>query len=74
MDLADDLITRPYDVYQGLRTASPVHRITGTDGQPAWLVTRFDDVRAGLTHPLLSLDKTHAREGNYRGLGLDPGV
>ncbi|MEU3196883.1 cytochrome P450 family protein [Streptomyces sp. NPDC006996] len=74
MDLADDLITRPYDVYQGLRTASPVHRITGTDGQPAWLVTRFDDVRAGLADPLLSLDKTHAREGNYRGLSLPPAL
>lgn len=74
MDLADELITRPYDVYQGLRTASPVHRITGTDGQPAWLVTRFDDVRAGLADPLLSLDKTHAREGNYRGLSLPPAL
>ncbi|MFC8125513.1 cytochrome P450 [Streptomyces sp. NPDC057302] len=74
MDLADDLITRPYDVYGGLRTASPVHRITGTDGRPAWLVTRFDDVRAGLADPLLSLDKTHAREGNYRGLSLPPAL
>lgn len=67
-------MTRPYDVYQRLRTSSPVHRITGTDGQPAWLVTRFDDVRAALADPLLSLDKTHAREGSYRGLSLPPAL
>ncbi|MDH2391620.1 cytochrome P450 [Streptomyces sp. HNM0663] len=74
MDAADDLLTRPYDVYQRLRTTSPVHRITGTDGQPAWLVTRFDDVRAALADPLLSLDKTHARKGSYRGLSLPPAL
>lgn len=67
-------MTRPYDVYGRLRTTSPVHRITGTDGQPAWLVTRFDDVRAALADPRLSLDKTHAREGNYRGLSLPPAL
>ncbi|MEU3050985.1 cytochrome P450 [Streptomyces sp. NPDC006984] len=74
MDAADDLMTRPYDAYQRLRTTSPVHRITGTDGQPAWLVTRFDDVRAALADPLLSLNKTHAREGSYRGLSLPPAL
>ncbi|MFJ4010940.1 cytochrome P450 [Streptomyces sp. NPDC090026] len=74
MDLADDLITRPYDVYRDLRTTSPVHRITGTDGQPAWLVTRYNDVRAALADPRLSLDKRHAREGNYRGLALPPAL
>ena len=74
MDLADDLITHPYDVYERLRTTSPVHRIKGTDGQPAWLVTRFDDVRAALADPRLSLDKTHAREGGYRGLSLPPAL
>ncbi|WP_333746346.1 cytochrome P450 family protein [Streptomyces sp. IBSBF 2950] len=74
MDLADDLITRPYDVYRSLRTASPVHRIAGPDGQPAWLVTRYDDVRAALADPRLSLDKTNAREGNYRGLALPPAL
>lgn len=74
MDLADDLMTRPYDVYERLRSTAPVHRITGTDGQPAWLVTRFDDVRTALADPRLSLDKTHAREGNYRGLSLPPAL
>ncbi|GHG13718.1 cytochrome P450 [Streptomyces filamentosus] len=74
MDFADDLMTRPYDIYDRLRTTSPVCRITGTDGQPAWLVTRFDDVRAALADPRLSLDKAHAREGNYRGLSLPPAL
>ncbi|MFG3403742.1 cytochrome P450 [Streptomyces sp. NPDC048142] len=74
MDLADDLITHPYDVYERLRTSSPVHRIKGMDGQPAWLVTRYDDVRAALADPRLSLDKTNAREGCYRGLSLPPAL
>ncbi|WP_428956555.1 cytochrome P450 family protein [Streptomyces sp. cg35] len=70
MDLADDLISDPYGVYDRLRTTSPVHRIKGTDGQPAWLVTRYADVRAGLADPRLSLDKTNALPGNYQGLQL----
>lgn len=74
MDPADTMISHPYDVYERLRTSSPAHRVKGTDGQPAWLVTRFDDVRAALADPRLSLDKAHAREGNYRGLSLPPAL
>ncbi|MEU1076489.1 MULTISPECIES: cytochrome P450 [unclassified Streptomyces] len=74
MDLADDLITDPYGVYEQLRTTSPVHRIQGTDGQPAWIVTRYEDVRAGLADPRLSLDKKHAQAGNYQGLRLPPAL
>lgn len=74
MDPADTLISHPYEVYEQLRTSSPAHRVKGTDGQPAWLVTRFDDVRAALADPRLSLDKAHAREGNYRGLSLPPAL
>ncbi|MFE1781119.1 cytochrome P450 [Streptomyces sp. NPDC059506] len=74
MDLADDLITDPYGVYERLRTSSPVHRIKGTDGRPAWIVTRYDDVRAGLADPRLSLDKRNVRAGNYQGLHLPPAL
>ncbi|WP_369238235.1 cytochrome P450 [Streptomyces sp. R21] len=74
MDLADGLLDHPYDVYRRLRDTASVHRIAGTDGKPAWLVTRYDDVREALANPLLSLDKKHALPGNYRGLALPPAL
>ncbi|MFF6981451.1 cytochrome P450 [Streptomyces sp. NPDC008343] len=74
MDLADGLLDHPYDVYRRLRDTAPVHRIAGPDGSPAWLVTRYDDVREALADPRLSLDKRHAAPGSYRGLALPPAL
>ncbi|MGX1909168.1 cytochrome P450 family protein [Streptomyces phaeochromogenes] len=72
--LADDLLTDPYAVYDRLRDTAPVHRVTGPDGSPAWLVTRYDDVREALANPLLSLDKRHALPGGYKGFALPPAL
>ncbi|MGI5442630.1 cytochrome P450 family protein [Streptomyces shenzhenensis] len=74
MDLADGLLDHPYDVYRRLRDSAPVHRITGPDGTPAWLVTRYDDVRDALADPRLSLDKRHATAGTYKGFSLPPAL
>jgi cytochrome P450 len=74
MDPADGLIENPHAVNRRLRDSAPVHRITGTDGNPAWLVTRYDDVRQALADPRLSLDKRHATPGNYRGFALPPAL
>ncbi|MFF3014927.1 cytochrome P450 [Streptomyces sp. NPDC057939] len=74
MDLQGELIEHPYSVYDRLRDTAPVCRVTGTDGTPAWLVTRYDDVRAALTDPRLSLDKSNAAEGTYRGFALPPAL
>ncbi|MFJ8597734.1 cytochrome P450 [Streptomyces shenzhenensis] len=74
MDLADGLLDHPYDVYRRLRESAPVHRITGPDGTPAWLVTRYDDVRDALADPRLSLDKRHATAGTYKGFSLPPAL
>ncbi|MEV5874969.1 cytochrome P450 [Streptomyces sp. NPDC052101] len=74
MDPADGLIDHPYDVYRRLRDTAPVHRITGPDGTPAWLVTRYEDVRAALADPRLSLDKRNASAGTYKGLSLPPAL
>ncbi|MFB7632977.1 cytochrome P450 [Streptomyces sp. NPDC056149] len=68
------LLDDPYAACAALREAGPVHRITGTDGQPAWLVTRYDDVRGALADPRLSLDKRHAAPGSYRGFALPPAL
>ncbi|MDQ1030141.1 cytochrome P450 [Streptomyces umbrinus] len=72
--LTDDLLTHPYAVYDRLRDTAPVHRVTGPDGSPAWLVTRYDDVREALANPLLSLDKRHALPGGYKGFALPPAL
>lgn len=69
-----ELVADPYAVYARLREAGPVHRITGTDGLPAWLVTRYDDVRQALADPRLSLDKRNATPGGYHGLALPPAL
>lgn len=69
-----ELLADPYAVYARLREAGPVHRIAGTDGLPAWLVTRYEDVRQALADPRLSLDKAHASPGGYRGLALPPAL
>ncbi|MGW3195142.1 cytochrome P450 family protein [Streptomyces sp. NPDC001118] len=74
MELADGLIDHPYDVYRRLRDTAPVQRITGPDGAPAWLVTRYEDVRAALADPRLSLDKRHASDGTYKGFALPPAL
>ncbi|MFD4134980.1 cytochrome P450 [Streptomyces goshikiensis] len=70
MDLREQLAADPHAAYARLCEAAPVRRIEGTDGRPAWLVTRYDDVRAALADPRLSLDKRNAAEGGYRGLSL----
>jgi cytochrome P450 len=69
-----ELFQDPYAVYGRLREEGPVHRITGTDGLPAWLVTRYEDVRQALADPRLSLDKRNATPGGYRGMALPPAL
>lgn len=74
MDPAEGLIDHPYAVYDRLRDTAPVHRVAGTDGNPAWLLTRYDDVREALANPLLSMDKKRALPGSYQGLSLPPAL
>lgn len=74
MDPADGLLDHPYDVYRRLRDTAPVHRIAGPDGTPAWIVTRYDDVRAALADPRLALDKRYATAGTYKGFSLPPAL
>lgn len=75
-DTADTaaLLEDLYPALAALREAGPVHRIAGTDGRPAWLVTRYDDVRRAFADPRLSLDKRHAAPGNYSGFSLPPAL
>jgi cytochrome P450 len=50
----------PYPWLADLREAGPVQRIKMRGDLEAWLVTRYDDVLAGITDPRLSSDPRHA--------------
>jgi cytochrome P450 len=54
----------PYPVYRRLRDEQPAAAMRGILG-PTWLVTRYDDVLAGLKD-----GKTFSAKGNARGIGL----
>ncbi|MFD7314787.1 cytochrome P450 [Streptomyces sp. NPDC059883] len=73
-DPTSELLADPYEVYARLRETAPVRRIVGPDGRPAWIVTRYEDVRTSLADPRLSLDKSRALPGGYRGFGLPPAL
>ncbi|WP_431915967.1 cytochrome P450 [Micromonospora wenchangensis] len=49
----------PAPEYVGLRAEAPVSRVRVPDGQLAWLVTRYADVRRLLTDPRVSADRFH---------------
>ncbi|WP_051338535.1 cytochrome P450 family protein [Streptomyces flavidovirens] len=73
-DPTSEVMADPYGLYARLREAGPVHRIAGPDGRPAWIVTRYDDVRQALADPRLSLDKRRALPGGYQGFALPPAL
>jgi cytochrome P450 len=46
------------DEYRRLRAAGPIGRVRMPDGRDAWILTRHKDVRAVLTDPRFSADRT----------------
>ncbi|MFF4409298.1 cytochrome P450 family protein [Streptoverticillium reticulum] len=56
----DETLAHPHRIYAQLRETGPVHRTTTPGGAPVWFVTRYQDVRAALADPRLSLDKANA--------------
>ncbi|MFI6763934.1 cytochrome P450 [Streptomyces sp. NPDC050355] len=52
--------TCPYRLpseYQGLRESGPASQVVLPTGKPAWILTRYDDVRKALLDPRLSSDR-----------------
>jgi cytochrome P450 len=52
----EDFTRNPYPVFARLRENAPARRVVTHRGLKAWLVTRYEDVRALLTDPRLGKD------------------
>ncbi|BDH10509.1 cytochrome P450 family protein [Streptomyces hygroscopicus] len=63
----DVLLADPHSGYAKMREAGRVHQATTPDGEPVWVVARYEDVRKALADNRLSLNKVNARtRGNYQ--------
>ncbi|MFB8007831.1 cytochrome P450 [Nocardia sp. NPDC056000] len=60
----------PWPVLRSLRDDGGVHRVATPDGPPAWLITRYADVRAGLLDDRLSTNLRYSRGDDYRGFAV----
>nr|WP_246462095.1 cytochrome P450 [Nocardia transvalensis] len=65
-----DFARDPWPVLRSLRATGGVHRVSTPDGPPAWLLTGYDDVRAGLLDDRLSTAVRHANGRDYRGFSV----
>ena len=66
------LLRDPHSRYNALRDQAPVHHVLTPDGAPAWLVTRYNDVRAAFTDPRRSVDKRFSGTDGEHGSSLPP--
>lgn len=60
----------PWPVLRSLRDGGGAHRVATPDGPPAWLVTRYADVREGLLDSRLSTNLRHSAGADYRGFAV----
>lgn len=68
---SDLLRDDPQAAYTKLREAGVCPVTRGKDGSPAWIISRYDEVRGVLADPRMSLDKRSSRHG-FTGFGLPP--
>jgi cytochrome P450 len=73
LPITEAFLSDPYPLYQQLRDAAPISRVELPDGAPAWLVTRYADVRALFADPRLSVAKSNGN-GSWRGFSLPPAL
>jgi cytochrome P450 len=57
--------SKPYERYEQLREDAAIHRVWMPEGVPVWLVTRYEDVYAGLNDKRLARNRRHAN-GDYK--------
>ncbi len=63
-------IADPGPTFATWRATGRVHRVRIPEGEPAWVVPRYADVRALLADPRLSLSWSRGRKGGYTGWPL----
>jgi cytochrome P450 len=74
MPFGDDYAADPAAVWERLLRAGPVHRVATPDGPPAWVVTAYREVHAGLLDERLSVCAVDARGVDYKGFDLPPAL
>jgi cytochrome P450/ferredoxin len=57
-----DFMDHPFELYDRLRAEGPAHQVVMPHGAKAWLITRYDDVRALLIDPRVSKDGRRMNE------------
>ncbi|TDP97189.1 cytochrome P450 family protein [Labedaea rhizosphaerae] len=62
LELDETFVQNPHQLYELLRAQAPVRKVTMMRGLDAWLVTRYDDVRAALADPRLAKNAGRIRE------------
>jgi cytochrome P450 len=73
LPLDPNIMIDPFPAYAFLRQAGPVHRVQLPTGAAVWVVTRYEDVKAALADPRLSLDKRNSG-GGWAGFELPPAL
>src|SRR5277367_6776648 len=63
--LGDRYFQDPLSVFARMRAESPVTSVITPEGQRAWLITRYEDVRKALADPRLSKDWRKLRSPGF---------
>jgi hypothetical protein len=63
----------PYESYAKLREAGGAHQAVKPSGGEVWVISRYDDVKALLSDPRMSIEARTSRHG-YQGFGLPPAL
>lgn len=71
--LVPDLAGCPYDAYAQLRADGGVHQAVMAEGLPVWVVSRYQDVKALLADPRMSMNARTAGRG-YPGFRFPPAL
>ncbi|MEY9860566.1 cytochrome P450 [Catenulispora sp. GAS73] len=73
IEMAPHLSGCPYDAYAQLRETGGAHQAVKPSGGEVWVISRYDDVKALLSDPRMSIEARNSRHG-YQGFGLPPAL